>query len=213
MWEGVINFFDSSFFLALTTGLSAGAAIWVYKSQKRETKERAAIVLINEIRNAESAIQTVKDALSSNPNTVTLPEITVLPENNWKKFADLFSKDFDQDEIKLINKFYSDVERVSYIVTQANNMFIINVLNRASSIQFSNLNIIAGSNASNVKQMVEEFEDRLWRKEVSPSLYFPKGFTENLNKYLPDISFVLSTNVGEKLKKIARGSRFLHIFH
>lgn len=204
MWQQVIDFLNSNFFIALVTGLSATVAILLYNKQKNESKQRAAILLINEIRNAEAAIGLVKDTLTQNPGA-SLPEITVLPENSWNKFSNLFTKDFDQDQIRLINKFYSDAERVNYIVTQSNNMFLVNVLNRASAIQHANVNLLANAkHKANVVKLIAEFEERLWRRDASPSIYTPQGFTDQLNKYLIDIQFLLSTPVGEKFKKIAK---------
>jgi len=199
-WNNIITFFNSPFFTSLATILTVGGAVILYWLQKRQTKEQIAILLVNDIRNAQSAIQTVKDSLKDS----LIPEITVLPENNWKIHSYLFSKDFDQDETRLINKFFSDVERISYIVTQANNMFLMQISDRNAAVQNANIKFIADSKeVMEAKQKIELFDKIFADKEVSNSPYLPSGFYIKLNKYLPEVPDILSTTVGIKLKKIA----------
>src|SRR3990167_8339720 len=104
-------FLNSNFFIALVTGIAGGTAIWLYRKQKSENKQQIATLLIGDIRNAYAAIQAVKDSIKNN----LIPEIVILPENNWKKFSYLFSKDLDQDETYIINKFFSDAERIGEV--------------------------------------------------------------------------------------------------
>src|ERR1700732_3649414 len=122
----IFTFFNSNFFVSLSTILTIGGAIYLYIRQKAENKQQIATLLISDIRNAQSAIQTVRTSL----NTNIIPEITVLPENNWKKYSYLFSRDLDQDDTAALNKFFADTERVSYIVTQFNNMFQVSISDR-----------------------------------------------------------------------------------
>lgn len=198
--NSIFDFFNSNFFVSLSTILTIGGAIYLYLKQKRENKQQIATLLVNDIRNAQSAVQVVRDSLG----TQIIPEITVLPENNWKKYSYLFSKDLDQDETALLNKFFSDVERVSYVVTQANNMLLVTITDRDAAIQLANINIVA--NAKNIAQVKKKLAlfDGILSKQISTSPYIPSGFYTKLHNYLPGIPDILSTEVGRKLKIIAK---------
>lgn len=199
-WVAVLSFFNSNFFVASATILTIGGAIYLYIRQKGENKQQIATLMINDIRNAESAIQIVKDSLSHQ----IIPEITVLPENNWKKYSYLFSKDLDQDETTLINNFFSNVERVSYIVTQANNMFLVLISDRDAAIQTANIQLVSGSKTyTEAKKKLSVF-DGILSQQISASPYIPSGFYTKLHNYLPGISDILNTEAGRKLKKIAK---------
>ncbi|MBI3577531.1 hypothetical protein HY086_05840 [Candidatus Gottesmanbacteria bacterium] len=199
MWDTIVKFFNSNFFVSLSTILTIGGAIYLYLRQKRENKQQIATLLVNDIRNAQAAIQVVRDSL----NTQIIPEITVLPENNWKKYSYLFSKDLDQDDTALLNKFFSDVERVSYIVTQANNMLLVTISDRDAAIQNANINIVANSkNLVQARKKLATF-DGIINQQISTSPYVPSGFYTKLHNYLPGILDLLSTEAGRKLKNIA----------
>jgi len=204
MLKIIWDFINTNFFSALVTIVGASFVIYLYKKQKKEQKQRAAIILVNEIRNIEESIDIFRDSLREDPNRLELPEITILSENNWQKFSDLFSKDFDQDQIRKINKFYSDAARLSYIVTNANNMFIVNVYNRASAMQQANISLISSSaNIEEAKSKINTFENILFDPNISKTPYVPQGFNSKLIKYLGDTEPILLTSIGEKLKKIA----------
>lgn len=200
MWNAITYFFNSSFFVSLSTILTIGGAIYLYFAQKRENKQQIATLLVNDIRNAQAAIQVVRDSL----NVQIIPEITVLPENNWKKHSHLFSKNLDQDDTALINKFFSDVERVSYVVTQANNMLLVTITDRDAAIQNANINIVANSkNIAQARKKLAAFDD-IMNQQISTSPYIPSGFYTKLHNYLPGIPDLLSAEVGRKLKSIAK---------
>lgn len=201
-WVNVLTFFNSNFFVALTTLLTIGGGIYLYLRQKNENKQQIAILLINDIRNAQDAIQTVKDSLR---NDSLIPEIVVLPDNNWGKYSYLFSKDLDQDEMRSINKFFSYAERINYIITQANNMFLLQITNRSKAMQESNLRIIETSRTVEEAVMRLNIFDTIFKdRRVSNSPYVPQGFYDSLDKYLPDMQDLLNSSAGKKFKQIAK---------
>src|ERR1017187_6874848 len=102
-------FINSPFFGALITLATGLIAIGVYKSQKADEKVNAATSILFEVRTAEAQASIISDKLHSN-NTQDLP--SVLPANSWRKFSHLFAKDFDEDELKLVNAFYSSCEDI-----------------------------------------------------------------------------------------------------
>lgn len=204
------NFLVIQNFSGLATILTIGGAIYLYLRAKKENKQQIATLLINDIRNADSAIKTVKDSFN-NP-IKTIPDVTVLPENNWKKFSFLFSRDFDEDEISQMNKYFNNVERINYIVTQHNNLFLLHISTRMSALQNANMNILLSADTEELaKREIEELDKRFANSNISNSPYEPMGFYSNLEKYLPEISNLLTSSTGKKLKRIVTPPKS-HIF-
>jgi hypothetical protein len=201
-WAYLISFFNSNFFVALVTGLTGAIAMILYNKQKRETRERIAISLINDIRNSWEAVELVRIYLRE---TGITPEITVLPENNWKKYSYLFTKDLDQDEMDITNKYFANIERVNYIVNQSNDTFITQIKDRDAALQNANLDII--KKADTVEDAITKINKLnliFGDSKISSSPYYPQGFIDKLNKYLPEAIDLMNTPVGAKLKTIAK---------
>lgn len=199
LWDFlVIKHFDG-----LATILTIGGAIYLYLKNKHENKQQIATLILNDIRNADSSIETLKNFFNNSTNR-TIPDITILPENNWKKFSYLFSRDFDEDEIRLLNKYFANVERISYLVTQHSNLFIQHVFTRMSALQGANINILASDLSDNeIKQKIVLLDKRFADETISNSPYDPKGYYANLENYLPEVPSLLTDSVGEKLKKLS----------
>lgn len=211
VWTAVSAFFNSNFFVALSTVFTIGGGIYLYFLQKREQKQQIAILLINDIRNAQDAIQSVRDSLH---NALSIPEIIVLPENNWKKYSYLFSKDLDPDNLHSVNRFFTAAERISYIVVQANNMFLTQISNRSAAMQNENVRKISEATTMvEARDRIRLFDEIFASPQISNSPYIPQGFFDKLNNYLPDIQDLLNSPAGEKLKMIAEPKRFkLNLF-
>ena len=188
-------------FSGLATILTIGGAIYLYLKARREGKQQIATLLVNDIRNANVAINTIRDAFNDNPKTI--PEVTVLPENNWKKFSFIFSKDFDEDEMGQLNKYFNNVERINYIVTQHSNLFLMHVSTRMAALQSVNMNLLSSANTANeVKEAIRKLDDKFAIPDTN-SHYEPAGFYTNLERYLADVPSILMTTAGKKLKQIA----------
>lgn len=204
------NFLVIENFSGLATILTIGGAIYLYLRAKRESKQQIATLLVSDIRNADSALKIIRDSISAPVKTI--PELTVLPENNWKKFSYLFSRDLDEDEINLINKYFSNLERINYIVDQHNNLFLLQISSRMNALQFSNMSIISSSKSEEeAKKAVDELDSKFGSGNISNSPYEPKGFYTNLERYLPEIPNILTSSAGKKLKKISNPEN-IHVF-
>lgn len=199
----ILRFLIIDNFDGLATILTIGGAIYLYLRSKREFKQQIATLLVSDIRNADTSIEKVRDAFDKPIVNRSIPDITVLPENNWKKYSHLFSKDFDEDETSLLNLYFASVERISFIVTQSNNIFLQTVSARTNALQKENMRILASSRSlDEVNKKLQELDKR-FASGVSTSPYSPQFFYDNLGEYLPKVPSVLTSSAGKKLKKIA----------
>ena len=166
---------------------------------KNEEKQQIAILLVNEIRNAERAIRVLKDR----ERMKDLPEMKILPQNNWSKYSQLFAKDFDQDEMQLLNEFYSDVETIHSIVSYGNGLelFLLNIKSRTEAIHNAIVYITQTTQTGEqTRDKVREFTQNL---ENSTYHYSPQGFNNTLDIYLDKVTFITKTPTGSKLKRLA----------
>lgn len=198
-WQIIINFFNSSFFGALSTILTIGGAIALYLWEKSQSKQQIARLLLNEIRNAQAAIQVLKDH-SADPE---FPVVAVLPQNSWNKYSHLFAKDFDQDDMEQINNFFNVAQEIENVVQKGNkiNRFLLQITQRSEAIQQSIMDILANSGDDGVAKT--RFDDFIRRIDTGKYHYAPSGFQTYFNEFLKNYSPVLGTHVGMALKKIA----------
>jgi hypothetical protein len=194
------KFFNSQFFSSLSTLLTVGGAVYLYSRQQKREKEQISRLLVNEIRQAETSIQLLKERDSK---ALDLPNIFVLQQNNWHKYSHLFTKDLDQDEINLINKFYSDAERIGYLTNYGNEveLFLLETRQKSYAIQHKIVDILEKSNQQNAQKDVNDFTDKL---DKGLYHYCPRGYNDKIDKLLANINFILNTSAGLKLKKISK---------
>ncbi len=110
--EGIITFFNSNFFITLTTFIVGGLAFILYKRQKRDTKRDAARIVLQEIRRAEDIISDYKQ----NGNYQFAKKI--IATNSWNKSIHLFVGDLDNDELDRISNLYSTGEYLDSLIKE-----------------------------------------------------------------------------------------------
>lgn len=200
IWSFLLVFFNSNFFVGLATILTVFGAIWIYKRQKNTEKQQIAALLVNDIRNAEEAIQSLK----TRPQGNELPEIIILPQNSWNRYSHLFTKDLDPDQIDSINRFYFDAERANYIVTHGNtlDLFLSNIKYRTLAAHQKVLDIVEKTPTKRLANAMKQFSDKFYSKD-SLFHYSPIGFPNMLDSHLKNINFILESPAGIKLKQLA----------
>lgn len=198
---------NSNFIIALVTLLVGSLAIAIYTKQKTDEKTNAATTVLLEIRNAESKVDTIIDKLDKN-NAVDLP--SVLPVNSWRKYSHLFVKDFDLDDIQLLNTFYSACEVIEDLVSRQNNFVWITTEERAKTVQ----RILANIHDDFQKEYLtdrtvaqKKFDDR---KQALGDFYSNETLSYAPDKILRGLKFqtqnlkrITSTPCGAKLKELA----------
>ncbi len=130
-WQHYLNpFLNSSFFVALTTVLVAYAAYWLYMRQKDDERQKAAQIIVFEVRNAEKQLKdaheiftqyrVLRDSNADVSSQRMFPEkLQVMKTDNWGKYRYLFSSDILPALLNEIDEFYLNChlfdEAIAYI--------------------------------------------------------------------------------------------------
>lgn len=204
------SFLNTNFFFASITFIVGSLAFYIYTQQKRDEKTNAAISIVTEIRNAENKIDIIVNELNSESST-DLP--SVLPVNSWKKYSHLFVKDFDSDELQLVNSFYSSCEVIEDFINRQNNFFWVTTEERAKTAQ----RMLAQIHDDFQKDYLDEGDShgaaqRKFdaRKVGLTQFYSNENYSYTPQKTLNVVKFqtqsfqkITSTVCGEKLKRMA----------
>lgn len=197
------TFFNSNFFAGLATILTGAVVIFIYFWQKKDSKIQAAKVLLTEIRIAEDRIDQIRDKIISD-STMDLP--SVFPTENWKKYSHLFVRDFDQDELKLLNNFYDFGELIEDFAKRNNNYFWITTEERARvTVQKIAKFVDESFGTTNPDDNVLKRRNYISKgMDMYNQIYAPKKTLDGIRDYLPKIPKITTSSCGIKLKKIAR---------
>jgi hypothetical protein len=213
-----MDFINSPFFGGMIAGLTTLAtgliAIWVFKSQKNDEKINAAVSILFEVRNAESKVNIISDKLNSN-STHDLPR--VLPSNNWEKYSHLFAKDFDEDELKLINTFYNTCEIIEDLVVRQNSYIWIATEERGRvaqqllgqiHVEFQKEVIEGGKSEEALNKAREKFntqKDGVTKFYTDEQyFYIPRKTLDGLKFSIDHLQKITATTCGAKLKQLAK---------
>ncbi|MCX6780583.1 MAG: hypothetical protein NT003_00465 [Candidatus Magasanikbacteria bacterium] len=210
----IISFFQSSFFVALTTILTGVAAWFVYKSQLRTTKIQAGRVLLTEIQTAEDRIRQINDMLMSDGaggvvmTNISLDFPTIFPSRSWNMYSHLFISDFDSDELKLISRFYDFGGLIEDFGKRNNDFFWVTTEERARVTQQKIAEIIVSKSdfPKDIRDIaIKEGVDFLSNSmNIYANSYTPKKTVSEMYSYLQKIETITTSSCGIKLKKLAK---------
>lgn len=195
------HFLDSNFFQTLIILLTGVFVFMIFILQKADEKKKAAIIIINEIRNAEDAINNIKT------NRVINKLIQIMPVNSWSKYNYLFVAKLDQDEYSLISDFYSKCEQSE---KAKNNFFKImddSIAAKANHIQVKLIEMISDSIKGNSFQQDEfNIKKTIFINETDREshLFNPLTPRNEVIDFISNITLILPTSSGLKLKNIAK---------
>lgn len=199
--EAIIAFFNSGFFVAFATMVTGGVAILLFFGQKQDAKNKAAIIILLEIRNAEDKIDEIREKVKGGTISGDLP--SVLPVNSWKNYAHLFAKDFDQDELRLMNSFFSKCAVIEDYANRNNSFFWTAAEERTKVVQRKLADLIekANGNAATLTQLKSTVLDSYTNDNYQ---YAPQKTAQVIEFNLQNFPKITPTTCGEKLKKIAK---------
>ena len=192
----VVPFFDSNFFVAIVTFLSVTSAILIYKNQKKDEKIKAARIIIVEIADAESLLDSIK--VSGVINLTNIRQ--VISTNSWAQCKHLFAKDLDERGLKLIDNFYSQCELVNRELNESYNL---------PSYWIDKAKIVAERHAvfsenSKNKTEYESKKESLKLFEEDGYFWQPNAPKQQMIERVKLIQYISTTPIAEKLKKIAQ---------
>lgn len=185
----------------------------VYLWQKNDKKKLIASTLMMEIRDIENRISSIKNV------ELTFLSIydskPVYSENYWSKNKQLFIKDFNQDEFKLINDFYDYAFRIEEERQILRNQILILLQEKQRSLSSNVCQIAKDLSAKEsipmlpVNQAIQtEFLNKINMmfqliNMETPSFIgiLPMNLIKTLSK---DVPLVSTSSVGNKLNKIGR---------
>jgi hypothetical protein len=198
-----------SYFSGVTT-LIAGTIAWLlYAKQRADEKMQAARVLLAEIRTAEERINQIKDLVrDQQEGRATNDFPSVFQTKSWDKYSHLFARDFDQDELRLINDFYNYSELIDGFSKKDNNFFWINSEERARTTQQMIATLIKNGCFDTVNPNFEEINSKIGlfmgQMDNHGRSYSPKKTINSIQLYLSKIQFITTSTCGAKLKHYAR---------
>lgn len=204
---------NSPFVGGLVAGIATLGTGWfairVFRLQKQDEKTNSAISILFEIRNAEGKIDVIREKLNSG-STIDLP--AVLPMNSWARYSHLFAKDFDSDELKLVNTFYNSCAVIEDLASRQNNFVWTAAKERAETaqrllgdihIEFQK-EITTGTPLDTAKTKFDA-EKRAITEFYTDEAYFyaPKKTLEGLRFEIDRFEKVTTSTCGAKLKQLA----------
>jgi len=206
MFQQLYNFLVIQNFSALVTLIVGSFAYIVYKLQKKDEKIKAARIVLSEIRNAERVVDDLRANLSSH-KVGELP--SALPSNSWEEYSYIFARDFDQDELELINSFYSLCKQVQTFAEKDNNFFWVTTEERAKVVQQKLAETVLASadkTTGVVNQLVLDTFKRNFLDPFSNEAYSysPVKTVKGIEELVIRIPKITVTTCGTKLKMMAK---------
>lgn len=222
----ILNFLNSSFFIALITLFVGSVAFSIYRKQKRDAKRDAANVILLEIQSAEQQLQVVRQAKDELAENVYL-----MKNSSWDKYRYLFVRDFDRNEWDKISDFYNKCLQYDASVAYASTYFGSNV-EKAQDHIMETLAEYAKQYVSDV-EVLENPDDKqeltdLYKARKSnflqafgvvggddslaepPYFYNPQKPTIDAKAVLETMETSLSvTSIGNKLKRMAENNGWI----
>ena len=203
------DFTNSNFYFASITFVVGSLAFYIYAKQKIDEKVNAAVSILFEIRNAEEKIEIIREKLNSS-NKIDLP--AVLPVNSWIKYSHLFAKDFDEDELKLLNIFYNCCSNVEDLINRQNNFIWVAAEERAKTAQklLGEIHVEFQRDISNGVTSTDAGTKFKNQKEGITKFYGDEDYFYAAQKPIAGLGFevarfqkITTTTCGAKLKNLA----------
>ena len=191
----IINFiFSKEGFSGSATIIAGLVAIVVYWLHKRDEKINAARIILSEIRNAEQQISKIKN------DGIVSDFSSILPFNSWQKYAHLFVKIFDRDELDLVNNFYI-ASTLSEVEINRLKSFLPLAMEEKAKVLQQRLIDFAKEGSEKYEENKKALQDIAHKENY---WFLPNAPKDKLLHYLSNIQFVTSTTAGKKLKDIAK---------
>lgn len=191
----LFNFiFSKEAFSGVTTIIAGLVAIVVYWMHKRDERINATRIILSEVRNAEQQISKIKN------DGIVSDFSSILQFNSWQKYAHLFMKALDRDELDLINNFYIACTLAETEINRLKSYLPLAMEEKAKALQQQLVDL-----AKDEREKYKEAKDAIHKVVHEENYWFlPNAPKDKLLHYLGNIQIVTPTTAGQKLKKIAK---------
>lgn len=188
-------FLNTNFFIALVTLLVGTFAIIIYIKSKQDYKRDIVMAVLVEIRNAEELVE--KLIAGERPINLVL-----IPVRNWNRYNYLLVKDFDEDELNLINDFFARCSVIDKSLPQLSTASQIE--QKAKSIQDA-LVQLAKEDPENYQIKKIQLTTIMQREDYS---FSPLAPAQEITNALNNFRFITTSSVDIKLKKMTKQKKF-----
>lgn len=187
-------------YVGLITLLVGSVAIWTYNKQKKDTKRKAAKLILQEIRYAEQIIRNARIQAKGNYSLAD----KLLPTNSWHTNIHLFVKELKESQIDLISRFYSQAQYLDVVIRSISDK---KCQKEISPIEILNVPQVIPNQSFQLQQGSQQLnpQDQPFQPQQLHPLEIP---VESLaNRILYDVTnkieFIYNTPAVEKLIKIS----------
>lgn len=185
-------------FTGVITLITGAVALVIYYLHKKDEKQKAAKIVLMEIREAESSIKELKKN-----GVVTTDFSTILPFNSWVKYNHLFVYQLDRDELDLINNFYTSCSIAEKEIQRLNSYLPLAMEQKARDLQLK-LVELADKHKNNKLDYEKQKRSILEIVHGEDYWFLPNAPKQKLISYIQNISHVSTSTAGNKLKKVAK---------
>jgi len=172
-------------------------AFLVFKLQQANAKEIAAKIIWLEILATEKILKEIK------VTAITAKTKTILRSSSWFEKRHLIINDFDNDEITLLDEFYSSAETIE----QSRKNLVYSMENGMYSKSVAIQNELMSNIMNNIDQpdkMKKNRDDFLNEAGKEGYIFSPDGPIQTVSAELSSVRFVSGSSTATKLKTIAK---------
>ncbi len=180
---------------SVVTLIVGGTALFSYWFSKKHEERNAAIVIIMDIRHAESVVISILEKGFVDKNTKD-----VLKENNWSKYKHLFASKLSQDDFIAFNRFFDSCVEMSDARKKIRETFYNN-LNIKAEIMQQKILSVEGINTPDGKKKRLQIIQQINNEDY---VFEPNEPKDRILLNLQLMGKLSNTVAFEKLKKVAR---------
>ena len=195
------NFFYSNLFQTITILVVGLFVFIIYRANIKEERDRAATILIMEIRGIEEALKKLREVLS---NMNIYSSAPIIKENSWEKYKFLFIKYLDQDEYGLISEFYSTACRIEEERSILIKQIIMSFETKCRALHESFVDIAEQKYDIGKEEFLDITEKITEKVCMNTPGYQSNTPRELMNSLLQNIKYITTSTAGSKIKKFAR---------
>lgn len=190
-----MGFWNSTLFQTIVILMTASFVFIVYFMNKRNQKREAAIILLDEIRLAENAIDEIRR------NRAITELNAIMPVNSWAKHKHLFANELNQDEFALVTQFYNRCEYAEKYRCLLYDLLNESVLEKAKHLQVKLIDLMTDDVMNNTSDYQTKKNLLIELADAEDWLFRADRPVTNILDYITNIQFITPTSSGDKLRK------------